>query len=595
VSSDRDDRTGVQAGRSVALFIDWDNFAIGLREEMPDRPADVGPVLRWARRLGVLTVCRAYGDWRDVNERLALYNAGVEVVYAPVLPLGGSVMARNGGGAKSLADTEMAVDVTDLLNLMPGISSLVLVTSDKDLIPVLRFAQRRGLYAAVVGSDRTASALRDLADQFVSYRQLLDLEGAPAILSRPMTVPPVRYPRGFRPALPTPSHEPYGRQPGRTSPLPPVSTGIGGATPGAVLSPAPTAPRSRPAPPVEVEDAEAETVSTSSTRRRRRGGRRRRGHEVVGEVQPDVDIDASADEEIAAEGEPEEEPTPVDEGVAAELTEPVTQEVLTPIPATEAPEDERAEPVPSEAIAGTPTEEVAVEVPIEVIAAQPGEPEQMAAAVEPEPAPPPPVPSPRRTPTILPGEKIRRLAAVAQPVETEAPPAMTEPLPASLEDRPVNEVAPLPAEPPQSTEAVIPPDAEVPRTSEVAEDAPMATPEMQAPEVIQTGAPETEVAEDAPMATPEMQAPESEAADDTQPEGAGRSRRRSRRRTGGQEGQVAAISPAPAEGEEVTEAVVEQPAEHGGEDAPSEQADESDASGRPAARGRSRRRGSRSR
>ena len=164
---------------------------------MPERAADVGPILRWARRFGSLTVCRAYGEWRDPAERLAIYNAGVEVVYAPVLPLGGSLLARNGGGAKSLADTAMAVDVTDMLNLMPGLTSLVMTTSDKDLIPVLRFAQRRGLHAAVVGSDRTAGALKDLADAFISYRQLLEGEdgsAAPA-LSRPVTVPPLRYPR----------------------------------------------------------------------------------------------------------------------------------------------------------------------------------------------------------------------------------------------------------------------------------------------------------------------------------------------------------------------------------------------------------------
>ena len=198
MASDRDDRRGPSAG-SVALFIDWDNFAIGLRQEMPDRAADVGPILRWARRFGSLTVCRAYGEWREPAERLAIYNAGVEVVYAPVLPLGGSLLARNGGGAKSLADTAMAVDVTDLLNQMPGLTAVVLATSDKDLIPVLRFAQRRGLVSVVVGSDRTAAALKDLADEFVSYRQLLEHEGAAApALSRPITVPPLRYPRAPR-------------------------------------------------------------------------------------------------------------------------------------------------------------------------------------------------------------------------------------------------------------------------------------------------------------------------------------------------------------------------------------------------------------
>ena len=160
---------------SVAVFIDWDNFAIGLREEMPDRPPDLGPILRWVRQLGPVAVCRAYGEWRDAAERLAVYSAGVEVVYAPVLPLASAAARPNGG--KSLADTEMAVDCVDFLHLIPEIATLVIVSSDKDLIPILRFAQRRGLRVFVVGSDRTAGALRDQSDDYVTYRTLLEQEG----------------------------------------------------------------------------------------------------------------------------------------------------------------------------------------------------------------------------------------------------------------------------------------------------------------------------------------------------------------------------------------------------------------------------------
>ncbi len=184
--------------RSVAVFIDWDNFAIGLREEMPDRPPDLGPVLRWVRQLGRIAVCRAYGEWRDAAERLAVYSAGVEVVYAPVLPLASASTRSNGG--KSLADTEMAVDCVDFLHLIPEITTLVIVSSDKDLIPILRFAQRRGLCVYVVGSDRTAGALRDQSDDYVTYRTLLEQEGE-AIATppvRPMEVPPGRFARAPR-------------------------------------------------------------------------------------------------------------------------------------------------------------------------------------------------------------------------------------------------------------------------------------------------------------------------------------------------------------------------------------------------------------
>ncbi|HEU5318972.1 MAG TPA: NYN domain-containing protein [Chloroflexota bacterium] len=387
MSTDRSERRAGTPNGSVALFIDWDNFAIGLRQEMPDRPADVGPILRWARRFGVLTVCRAYGEWRDPQERLAIYNAGVEVVYAPVLPLGGSVVARSGvGGAKSLADTAMAVDVTEALSLMPIITSVILATSDKDLIPVLRFAQRRGLHAVVVGSDRTAGALRDLADEFISYRQLLEQEVPSGTQSRPAMVPPVRYPRAPRTAaLPAPASDSPRR--GRFDSRAPRSVVTPVAAP--PLAPSTSIGEPNPAAP-EVStpgsvfaDGE-ETAGEAAARRRRRGGRRRRGREVTG-----------GPEALADGAEPDE------------------------------PQDEETD-------SGTPAEAAgaAVQVPAGDLAAE-GPTAVEAAATEsaPEPARRSPIvaspaPSGARGPVVLPGERLRRLASAAP--EPAAPVAEPE-------------------------------------------------------------------------------------------------------------------------------------------------------------------------
>ena len=258
---------------SVAVFIDWDNFAIGLREEMPDRPPDLGPILRWVRQLGPVAVCRAYGEWRDAAERLAVYSAGVEVVYAPVLPLASAAARPNGG--KSLADTEMAVDCVDFLHLIPEIATLVIVSSDKDLIPILRFAQRRGLRVFVVGSDRTAGALRDQSDDYVTYRTLLEQEGE-AITTppvRPMEVPPGRFARAPRltPArsmLATPTVENTESSTTKADTGPSRATlrrrrgrrrrggGTGTATPAASAAAPPAAASVEPPAPPEVAESE---------------------------------------------------------------------------------------------------------------------------------------------------------------------------------------------------------------------------------------------------------------------------------------------------------------------------------------------------
>ena len=283
MATDRTSRRPTPVPGPVALFIDWDNFAIGLGQEMPDRPTDLGPILRWARRAGTLIVSRAYGEWRDPTERLAIYNAGVEAVYAPVLPLGGSLIARNGaGGAKSLADTAMAVDVAEFLMLMPSITRLIMATSDKDLIPVVRLAQKRGVFAGVVGSDRTASALSDLADEFVTYRQLLEGEAPqPLAISRPVTVPPLRVARGFR-------------RPGEgLSGMSSSTQAMSRIAPPSIMMNTPSMPaQSATSSPVLFSDALLDDDSSAASRRRRRGGRRRRGAETLAIVGPDA-VDAN--------------------------------------------------------------------------------------------------------------------------------------------------------------------------------------------------------------------------------------------------------------------------------------------------------------
>lgn len=426
---EHDDGRADYATKLVALFIDWDNFTIGLREEMPGQPPDPGPMLRWARRFGTLVVCRAYGEWRDPAERLAIYNVGVETIYAPVLPLSMSGSRANGGG-KSLADTAMAVDCVDVIHLMPGLSTLIVASSDKDLIPILRFAQRRGLHVYVLGSDRTAAALRDMADETVSYRALLEADGV---------VPP--------PSLPVPSaRRPGGRTEGRVSylgraaaagplPLPGVRPP---ASPPSSAAPAPSEAPAAPvsaAPLPEVALTEGAAPSTSG-RRRRRGGRRRRpaatpeqaeapqmalGHDEalaapVEEAQAALEAEAAA-EAVAANEEPA-------------VESPAEQEAAGAAPAEVAPPSliVEEEAPPEGEMAAFPAPEEAIADGAEVVTPLPAQPaEAWEAPVE--------VPAVGATagqrPVVLRGERLSRLQRSAPVSVPEPPPG--EPAQAALE------------------------------------------------------------------------------------------------------------------------------------------------------------------
>src|SRR3954467_5681099 len=87
----------------VALFIDWDNLALSTAVYYPGAVPDVRAIVRAAQRFGTILIARAYAEWNVSSDRLSVYRAGVEPVYAPTFrfePEQGSQMPRG----KSLAD-----------------------------------------------------------------------------------------------------------------------------------------------------------------------------------------------------------------------------------------------------------------------------------------------------------------------------------------------------------------------------------------------------------------------------------------------------------------------------------------------------------
>src|SRR5688572_27900179 len=187
---------------SVALLIDYDNLEIGASYDMPGRPLDLGSVVELAQRYGTVVVARAYADWNDPNERLAVYESGIEPCFAPIF----RTTADQPG--KSLADTVLVADGVDVLwRVMPDV--LVLVTSDKDILPLARLARLRSSRTVVVGSDSTPVPKRRYVNAYVTYRDLVRGTGVPvAVRRRSALVPVTRSAPG-----PTPRQLPAGSLP----------------------------------------------------------------------------------------------------------------------------------------------------------------------------------------------------------------------------------------------------------------------------------------------------------------------------------------------------------------------------------------------
>src|SRR5579864_220915 len=275
-----------ERSRRVVLLIDYDNLQICAARDTPGRDLQLTPVVQLAQRYGTVILARAYAEWNLSTERLAVYKAGIEPAFAPVL------RTESDRSGKSLADTVMVAEGMDMLwTLSPEV--VVLATSDKDLIPLVRVAKQRGAFVVVLGSDFTAIPLREMADEHLTYRQLITEAG----VRYATEAGPGRQPA----ALPEPSrrrHDRNGRERATTTAAPTTSGAPAPTTPRPEREPATPRPEREPAPsrperePAAVAAtpatptaepvapvsslAQGEVDSQTGGRRRRRRGSRRR-------------------------------------------------------------------------------------------------------------------------------------------------------------------------------------------------------------------------------------------------------------------------------------------------------------------------------
>src|SRR5712691_2977437 len=268
----------IERSRRVVLLIDYDNLQICASRDTPGRELQLTPVVQLAQRYGTVILARAYAEWNLSTERLAVYKAGIEPAFAPVL------RTESDRSGKSLADTVMVAEGMDMLwTLSPDV--VVLATSDKDLIPLVRVAKQRGAFVVVLGSDFTAIPLREMADEHITYRQCItDASGRPATEAGPGRQPA---------ALPEPARRRRDRN-GRERAAAANTTPAAAPPPQRAdrdQAPPPPPPRveREQTPPPQREQAAApepvapvagglagDTESQTGTRRRRRRGSRRR-------------------------------------------------------------------------------------------------------------------------------------------------------------------------------------------------------------------------------------------------------------------------------------------------------------------------------
>ena len=159
----------------IALFLDYENLAIGAREDLKGAAFDLRPVADALAERGRVVVRRAYADWSFFDEdRRMLTAQHVELIEIP---------QRMGAVRKNAADIKMAVDAIELSFERDYITTFVICTGDSDFTPLV--AKLRELNRRVIGVGLQASTSRMLppaCDEFLFYERL---EGVNLPASKP--------------------------------------------------------------------------------------------------------------------------------------------------------------------------------------------------------------------------------------------------------------------------------------------------------------------------------------------------------------------------------------------------------------------------
>ena len=172
----------------IALFLDYENLAIGARDALGGLTFDLKPVLDALAERGRVIARKAYADWSAFDEdRRMLTRWQVELVEIP---------QRMGASRKNAGDIKMAVDALEMAFERDYITTFVICTGDSDLTPLVH--KLRELNKRVIGvgiKDSTSNLLPPACDEFLFYDTLEGVDIPTGARRRPRGAKTGRQPR----------------------------------------------------------------------------------------------------------------------------------------------------------------------------------------------------------------------------------------------------------------------------------------------------------------------------------------------------------------------------------------------------------------
>jgi uncharacterized protein (TIGR00288 family) len=144
---------------NLALFIDFDNLAIGARDAR--QRLDIRLLIQRILEKGKIIVKRAYADWHHHKEHMtALHESAIDLIEVPAPRISG----------KNSADIRMVVDAMDLCYAKEHIDTFVICSGDSDFSPLVSKLRENNKRVIGVGMKNSSSHLLiGNCDEFIFY------------------------------------------------------------------------------------------------------------------------------------------------------------------------------------------------------------------------------------------------------------------------------------------------------------------------------------------------------------------------------------------------------------------------------------------
>ena len=155
---------GLQETQNMALFCDFENVALGVRDAKYAQ-FDIKKVLERLLLKGSIVVKKAYCDWdRYKDFKGPMHEASFELIEIPHVRMSG----------KNSADIRMVVDALDLCYTKSHVKTFVIISGDSDFSPLVSKLRENNKTVIGVGvKNSTSDLLIANCDEFIFYDDLV--------------------------------------------------------------------------------------------------------------------------------------------------------------------------------------------------------------------------------------------------------------------------------------------------------------------------------------------------------------------------------------------------------------------------------------